>query len=396
MSNDEWGDDGFGDEDGFGDDGDAGGDAGDAGGGDGGWGDTQLVHADDVDATDDDPGAAKPEKKTFSLASGDPLDKCYKFAERAFGKLPVRTAPEKPKVLDEAAIKKLLTKTLPSESKEMSQTRDKRPVSDMVVGVYTQGLFTLGEAVNAQVKPALHYVMHVCAGLGPDHPKRKYMLKTLLESMHDCQQVQAREILRLYGDLTNQNQTFEEQVQYFLLKQKDEAMDRFIGMYHKSCDEGHEKVQPWQQRAHLKSGYIDMLGDELGFEAVEAAKGDRFLTEVKKEILSSVWGDVDKKIILMMLKKELSVERLLIGLVADINNQSPNADRLINRDCIFSWVKNQLSGEEAHQVFWNEEKQADYAGMTPDRPTEENKFQPFIHPRFMLKIMEAMEFVERT
>ena len=96
-------------------------------------------------------------------------------------------------------------------------------------------------------------------------------------------------------DLTNQTQTFENQIQYFLLKMKvgfelrnllanllynscfiafyqEEALDKFIGKFHPECDKSHTKVKPWQQRAHLKSAYIYMLGDELGLEAVEAGQ----------------------------------------------------------------------------------------------------------------------------
>lgn len=376
----DWGDEGDDNLEGFGeDDG-------------GGWDD--VVESNDLD--DCKPSESMPEEQKGIRCSE--MDRSFQFASKAFGMLPARLKPEKFKKLSTNMLNRLMVESVPGVKKMISTTRNAIPVMDMLCQIYETGLFTLGgpsSAVNQQVIPGLHYVFHVCSGLDAGHPKRKYLMRTLTDAMNDCQQVQAREILRLYGDLTNQNQTFENQLQYFLLKQKEEALERFIGRYHKDCDQPHTVVKPWQQRAHLKSGYIDMLGYQLGFEAVEAAKSDRFLADVHKEILKGVWGDVDKSIIFKMLCKELSVEKLIMGLISDINNQSEQADRLINRDVIFKWAKDKLTLEEAHKVFWNSDNQAEYNGLNPDRPTEANQFQPFLSIPFLTEILLKMGVIER-
>lgn len=39
-----------------------------------------------------------------------------------------------------------------------------------------------------------------------------------------------------------------------------------------SHDKPPPQIKPWQQRAHLTSAYLNMLGDQFGLQGVEAAK----------------------------------------------------------------------------------------------------------------------------
>jgi hypothetical protein len=277
-----------------------------------------------------------------------------------------------------------------------SQTRDARPVLDMISGIYQSGLSTMSSTINAEIVPALRYIFHVANGLKPKDVKRVAMLQRIADAMMDCQQVQAREILRIYGDLTCQSQTLETQIHYFLLKQKEDALDRFITQIHVGCDLDHTKTGPGKQRAHLKSAYIDMLGKDFGLEAVEAAKEDRFLNEARHELETGVWAGVGVKVIMKRLKNELSLPIFVGYLLADINNQSKGAERLINRECIFEWVKKNMSKDEAHRVFYDEDRAADYAGQTPAKPLEENKYQPFLSQKLLLQMLLTIGFIQRA
>lgn len=148
--------------------------------------------------------------------------------------------------------------------------------------------------------------------------------------MADCQQVQAREILRIFGDLTAQNETFESQLKYSLLRQKEGALNRFISMKHECCDKDHTEVQPWQQRPHLLSGYLDCVGESFGLDGLAAAQSDRFLPQVKVEIKKTLKKGGQKRL-LSTLQQDLCVREWLQTLLADINNQTSNSDRLIDR-----------------------------------------------------------------
>ena len=101
----------------------------------------------------------------------------------------------------------------------------------MIQYAYTNGLFTLGDRnspTNREIVPALKYIFAACQKMKGDNPKRVAIMRTLVDACRDCQQVQAREILRLFGEMTNQNATFEGQILFFFAKQKEEALYRLI------------------------------------------------------------------------------------------------------------------------------------------------------------------------
>lgn len=351
----------------------------------GDWG--ELVDA--SEATAESAPAAKEEKKT----NHDKIES-YTFDDAAFGPLPQRVIPDKDIANLASKINGIMTDSVKGVAGMKSQTRDARPVLDMISSIYSSGLSTMSQNINSEIVPAIRYIFHVANGLKAKDPKRVAMLQRLADAMLDCQQIQAREILRIYGDLTCQTQTFETQTQYFLLKLKENALDQFITMMHQGCDLDHTKTVPGKQRAHLKSAYIDLLGKEFGLEAVEAAKEDRFLNEARSEIQNGVWAGVGMPVILLRLKRTLSLPMFVDYLLADINNQSKAAERLINRGVIFKWVEKNLSN--AHRVFYDEERAGDYAGQTPSKPEEANKYEPFLSQKLLLQMLLTMGFIKRA
>merc|ERR1719436_1359760 len=124
----------------------------------------------------------------------------------------------------------------------MRGQRGERLVTEMMTSWYTQGLFMHGppeSPVNSLVIPAAQHIFALMAGLPPQHPKRVDCLTTLALACQDCQQVQAREILRIFGDLTSQNATLEEQLKYSLVRGKEAALNSLISRRHPKCDLDH-------------------------------------------------------------------------------------------------------------------------------------------------------------
>ena len=150
----------------------------------------------------------------------------------------------------------LLKATLPGIVK-MRGERGNKTVTRMIQDIYSTGLHMHHpptSPINSQVIPALRHVVADLAKRKPKDPKRLSTVETLAEACQNCQQVQAREILRLYSDMTAQTATFERQLLYSLVRQKEAALDRLISYYHSpECDQDHTKVKPWQQRPHLYS-----------------------------------------------------------------------------------------------------------------------------------------------
>jgi hypothetical protein len=269
--------------------------------------------------------------------------------------------------------------------KVMRGQRGERLVTDMMTSWCTQGLFMHGSPdspVNRLVIPATKHIFACMAQLPSGNAKRIDCLTTLALACQDCQQVQAREIMRIFGDLTSHNTTLDQQLKYSLVRQKEVALNCMISKRHPKCDQDHTQVQPWQQRVHLFSGYVSSIGDAFGLDSVTTANSDRFLGQAKAEI-----GKIDSSAFMRDLRSSLSVAEWLQCLLADINNQSNSADRLIDRACIFKWVEANMSQEAAYSVFYDEDRSVEFAEQDPKQPAPANKFEPFLSCKVLVHIL---------
>jgi hypothetical protein len=311
------------------------------------------------------------------------------FGDAAFGPLrPVADLPmmHEGKSAPRLNVKKIVEASVPGV-KHMMGERGAKYVTQMLSDCYFNGLFMHGpptSAVNMEIIPAVQYIFRVFNDLPPKDSKRVSYLTALANACQDCQQVQAREIMRAFGDLTSQNDTFEGQLRYSLVRQKEAALNRYISRQHARCDEDHRNVQPWQQRAHLTSGYIALIGESFGFDGVAAAKNDRFLPQVQQEL-----GRISVKSLQKALLQDMSPKEWLQTLLSDINNQTAHSDRLINRNCIFKWVQNNMSQESAHLVFYDEERACEFEDLDPKAPIPENQYQPFLSPKVLVDMLSA-------
>lgn len=267
----------------------------------------------------------------------------------------------------------------------MTGQRGERRVTEMLSDCCNVGLFMHGpanSAVNRQIIPAIKYIFGELSKHPPKDGKRVNHLTALAHACQDCQQVQAREILRIFGDLTSQNDSFEGQLKYSLVRQKEAALDRYISRRHAKCDLDHTRVNPWQQRAHLISGYVALIGDDFGLDGVTAARSDRFLSQVQGEL-----GQTRAEDVVAELKQDMCAKEWLQTLLADINNQTSGSERLINRDCIFKWVQENMSDDASYLVFYDEDRSAEFEDLDPKAPSEENRYQPFLSPKVLVDML---------
>uniref|UniRef100_A0A7R9ZCR0 Uncharacterized protein n=1 Tax=Pseudictyota dubia TaxID=2749911 RepID=A0A7R9ZCR0_9STRA len=246
------------------------------------------------------------------------------------------------------------------------------------------------------------------------------MVRNLAEACQDCQQVQARVILRMYGDLTSQTETFESQLKYSLVRSKEAALQILITKYHSpSCDLDHTMVEPQNQRAHLWSGYVALVGDVFGLDGIGAANGDRFLSDclgVIRNVHSGTIGSssatcggslrfsrqksVDdealKRSLMGELTQNISVKEWLSSLIGDINNQSTNADRMIDRSCIFAWASANMGGDFKHRIFHDEARGEEYSDLHPNEPIDDNKYEPFLSPLVLVEMLVKAGMLQRN
>ena len=53
-----------------------------------------------------------------------------------------------------------------------------------------------------------------------------------------------------------------------------------------------------------------------------------------------------------------------------------------------------MSLEKAHHVFYDEDRAEDYKGLDPDKPKDENCYEPFLSPTFLTEILTKMGIVK--
>jgi len=271
--------------------------------------------------------------------------------------------------------------------KDLRGQRGQRLVTEMLTACYGEGLFMHGppnSPLNSLIIPATRHIFGEMTKLPSSHGKRVDCLSTLAYACQDCQQVQAREIMRIYGDLTSQNATLEKQFKYSLMRDKEAALHRFISERHPRCDLDWTEVSPWQQRPHLMSVYTALIGETFGLDSVTAARSDRYLSSAQTEI-----GEIDGEALVSELRQSMSLKDWLQTLLADINNQAEGADRLIDRQCIFKWVNANMDTESAYAVFYDEDRKAEFANLDPQKPIHANQFQPFLSLRVLVSILVA-------
>uniref|UniRef100_A0A6U3R5Z0 RanBP2-type domain-containing protein n=1 Tax=Ditylum brightwellii TaxID=49249 RepID=A0A6U3R5Z0_9STRA len=290
-------------------------------------------------------------------------------------------------------VKAIIEKSVP-EAKSMRGERGNKYVTRMLSDIYQSGLFMHGgptSAVNSTVIPAIRHVFDEINKLKPDDNKRVATIRALVEACQDCQQVQARVILRLYGDFTSQTETFEKQLKYSLVRQKEAALQVLITKNHPNCDLDHTQIRPEQQRAHLLSGYTVIVGEDFGLDGVDAARSDRFLSGTLQKIGEvhgmNTRGPGISSYILSLLQESMSVKEWISALIGDINNQASEADRLIDRACIFAWADKNMEGDFKHRIFYDDSREKEYNDLNPKEPTDENIYEPFLSPKVLVAML---------
>jgi hypothetical protein len=324
----------------------------------------------------------------------------YDFGPEAFGPLEPLVAESESwqnstddtRLKVQGQITALVLESVPAV-RDLRGQRGERLVTEMLTACYGQGLWMHGppdSPLNSLIVPAMRHIFQEMMQLPPSHGKRVGCFSTLAYACQDCQQVQAREILRIHGDLTSQNATLEKQLKYSLVRDKEAALHRLISERHPRCDLDWTQVKPWQQRPHLMSGYTFSIGEAFGLDSVTTARSDRFLSNAQSEI-----GEIDCEKVVLELKQSMSVRGWLQMLLADINNQTEGADRLIDRNCIFNWVQANMDTESAYSVFYDEDRRAEFVDLDPQEPASANRFQPFLSLRVLVDILLSAGMLEK-
>merc|ERR1711920_1185551 len=97
--------------------------------------------------------------------------------------------------------------------------------------------------------------------------------------------------------------------------------------------------------------------------------------------------------VMAKLKEDVPIKEWLQTLLADINDQAPSPDRLIDRNCIFTWVQANMSQDATYTVFYDEDRADEFVDHDPKAPRQENKFQPFLSCKVLVEILMAAKMI---
>lgn len=363
----------------------------------------------------------------------DGLASLHRFGPNCFTPLPISAAPQNNTDasafnLSNTQINQMVLKSVPDAS-SMKGERGRRRVTDMLSSISQSGLFMHGppqSPVNAQVIPAIRLIFTKMADLNDNDPKRVEAFTSLAQACQDCQQVQARVILKIYSQITAQETTIDMQLKHSLSSIKEASLDKLITERHGGpggmgppppnskhpphCDLDHTVITPDMQRAHLTSAYLFVVGDAMGMDGVTAAASDRFLSDALANVHSahnlhppqhsrfshSDTDSVHPSLSLRIQKslvQSMSVKEWISALLSDINNQKDDADRMIDRAKIFHWASSQ--GDFKHRVFYDEDRADEFQDLDPSQPLEKNQYEPFLSPLVLVDLLISEGMLER-
>jgi len=95
----------------------------------------------------------------------------------------------------------------------------------------------------------------------------------------------------------------------------------------------------------------------------------------------------DKIKLVTSFKSLFHLSDLINSILADVNQQDENAERLINSDSLMKWAGDSSvnNGFESHIIFYDETNESDYKDT--GKPKEENIYQPFLSPPVIVSLL---------
>jgi hypothetical protein len=270
------------------------------------------------------------------------------------------------KIFTEEEIIQILKSNIPDIENIFDRTGSV-PVSEFIISTYSNGLplFASNPTVQQHTIKGLRFVFHKVVNL-PDKTKQS-ILKRITDAYTACQMEQGRIIDSLYGQLSGRDKSFKDQLLSIVDIQKEQILNQIVN--HRNPDAWQTTDDfPEQQIPHLQSSYCLAVGHQLGLRGVKSSQLDNFKTILTESQTKDILEDFQQR---------FSVPDLIQTIVNDINQQDPNAERLINCDSLSKWIteNSQSLILDPHDIFYDEEKEKEYNG----KPNEENKYRPFIN-----------------
>ena len=242
--------------------------------------------------------------------------------------------------------------------------------------IFDSGLVTFGEGYSPLNKTFKHQYRVVLDKISKMPEKEKELkFKKLADAFKACQPEQARVVNGMYAQFMGLGGTFEAQMNAWIEEKKKEAFEQCIYELHPNC---HESTNlPVDQLPHLTSGYLVLLGDELGMSDTKRARSDHN---------ANIYLDYNRDQFLRLFWQKLQVEDLSRELVSQINQSL--GDRFTNEQLV-KWC----NSNECFQLCYFDDCSKD---MYYQQPSEDQFYMsaPFISEFGALQILQKIGYIQ--
>lgn len=281
-------------------------------------------------------------------------------------------------LLDPPVIAAMLRQHVPDFDSMLDRTGT-TPILEYIVSTYLSGLPALRgspEVLALNIK-AIRTIFARVKDL--EAADAKTHLTRLCDAFTACQAVQGRVIDSIYGQLTGRDRGFKDQLLVLVDEQKQRVLDEVTIALNPGCEEVSD-AHPSRQIPHIQNGYRRAIGEQLGLRGLAQARADFNAPNIAPKIAAKV---ADK------FRELFSMQELLNSIVGDVNQQNPQAERYIDRNALAAWANGdgKAKGFDPYRIYFNEDEADKYNDA---RPTEENAYQPFLHPGVALDVLATI------
>ena len=212
------------------------------------------------------------------------------------------------------------------------------PVATYIVGTYNKGLpIYNGSPVQQHTIRALRTVFELGAA---DKPGSPAALQQIAQAFQSCQAEQGRTIDAQYGRLTGRDASFRDQFLSLVDGHKTMVLQEVVCELNPQAADATD-AHPSAQVPHITSAYLVATGTALGFRGVAAARADQNAPPLAPHKGAEIAAAIRAK---------FSVADVVEALIADVNQQAEDAERVIDRDALAAWASTDATGDPATPV----------------------------------------------
>ena len=264
----------------------------------------------------------------------------------------------------------ILTRCVPGVDLMMDRTGE-TPVAVFIISTCTTGLPIYGESPVVQLH-TIHAIRFIFDCAAQEKAGSASALQHLAESFQSCQAEQGRTIDALYGRLSGRDASLRDQLLAVVDGYKAMVMQKVVLALNPGSAETDDD-NPAAQVPHITSAYLLAVGAEFGFRGVAAARADMYAPRLRGGPDSPTVARVRDAV-----RANFEASDVVDAVVADVNQQAGEAERVLDRDAIAAWALARCEkggGDfDKHSIYYDPSERS-YEGL--GSPADGNEFQPF-------------------